>query len=133
MTSKLFDLMIRNAFLGCSDFNVINNNIVRVPMNIYTTLEGLFVEVALVGDVKKEDIIVNVDSEKLMLKYEYPKEESNEREYFVNKISKSNFNYEIKLDSKCDHSKTVAEYKNGLLRVSIPFATNWSPKKVEIV
>ncbi len=133
MTTREFEMMFRNAFLGWSEYSKVNNNSVRVPMNIYTTSDGLYVEIALVGDVDKEKIIVNVDSDKLNLKYEHPKEESNdEKTYFVNKINRSNFNYEIKLDSKCDHNKTVAEYKNGLLSVYVPFATNWSPKKVEI-
>ncbi|GAV73249.1 HSP20 domain-containing protein [Cephalotus follicularis] len=63
----------------------------------------------------KEDVKVSVEEDVLVIKGEHNKEEGSEHLY-----SFSSYNTRLQLPDDCDKDKIKAEFKNGVLYISIP-------------
>jgi HSP20 family molecular chaperone IbpA len=87
-------------------------------------------DIACTG-IAKEDIEILIEGNIIKINYERPKEEY---EYtFIHKgIAKRSFNLGWKIDNKFNLSKATAEFKNGLLVITIPFAKGLEPKTLKI-
>jgi len=90
----------------------------------------LVFDVAATG-VAKEDIQIQTQDNILRINYDKSKED-NGVEYIHRGIAKRSFNLGWKIDSKYDLSKAKAEFLNGLLRVTIPFAKGSEPRTLKI-
>lgn len=129
-----FDIMVRN-FLNQSDpFRPVESNLkINHPVDIYQTNEGLTIDIACTG-IDKKDIDVQVEGNILKIHYVKPKikDDENKPEYIFQGIAKRSFDLGWKIDSKFNLPKANAEFINGLLKISIPFAKEAAPKTLKI-
>ena len=125
-----FDILVRNFFQDANTFLPLAETKVPHPVDIYTTDTHLVFDVAATG-VAKEDISIQTQDNILRINYDKSKEEDG-IEYIHRGIAKRSFNLGWKIDSKFNLSKATAEFKNGLLRIVIPFAKGSEPKTLKI-
>ena len=125
-----FDILVRNFFKDASHFRPLAESKLPHPVDIYEKEDGLGIDIACTG-ISKEDIEIQLEGNIIRVNYERPKEELEDS--FIHKgIAKRSFNLGWKIDSKFALSKAQAEFKNGLLIISIPFAKGSEPKTLKI-
>jgi len=125
-----FDILVRNFFQDANTFLPLAETKVPHPVDIYTTDTHLVFDVAATG-VAKEDIQIQTQDNILRINYDKSKEED-QIEYIHRGIAKRSFNLGWKIDSKFDLSKANAEFKYGLLKITIPFAKGSELKTLKI-
>ena len=124
-----FDLVWKNFFDRGSNFLPIAQNKMNYPVDIYTTDDGLYFEIAAVG-LEKSDIEILTEGETLRVKY--GKEEKSTKEFIHKGIAKRAFDFAWKISNDLDISKANAEMDKGLLCISIPYAKERAPKRLTI-
>ena len=125
-----FDILVRNFFKDASHFRPLAESKLPHPVDIYEKEDGLGIDIACTG-ISKEDIEIQLEGNIIRVNYERPKEELEDS--FIHKgIAKRSFNLGWKIDSKFALNKAQAEFKNGLLIISIPFAKGSEPKTLKI-
>lgn len=89
------------------------------PYDVYSDSSGnTIIEFAVVG-ANKEDIKVSTSGQ--TLKVEYNSESKPEdKDFYHKKISRRNLKKAFSLSEAVDKSKIEAEYKNGLLKITVP-------------
>ena len=125
-----FDILVRNFFKDAGHFSPIQESKLLHPVDIYERDNGLGIDIACTG-ISKEDIEILIEGNIIRVNYNKPDEEDL-REFIYKGIAKRSFNLGWKIDSKFNLSKAVAEFKNGLLKVVIPFAKGAEPKTLKI-
>ncbi len=130
-----FDILVRNFFNDASNFSPLAETKIPHPVDIYTNNKGLFFEIACTG-IPKEDLKIETQDNILRINYdkskEVPQNEGEYNEYIHKGIAKRSFNLGWKIDSKFELSKIKAEFKDGLLKIEIPFAKKALLKEVKI-
>ena len=116
-----FDILVRNFFQDANTYLPLAETKVPHPVDIYTTDTHLVFDVAATG-VAKEDLQIQIQDNTLRINYDKSKEEGSDVDYIHRGIAKRSFNLGWKIDSKFDLSKANAEFKYGLLKITIPFA-----------
>ena len=125
-----FDILVRNFFQDASQYRPLAESKLPHPVDIYERDNGLGIDIACTG-IDKEDIEIQTEGNIIRVNYERPKEERDD--VFIHKgIAKRSFNLGWKIDSKFNLSKAAAEFKNGLLAITIPFAKGSEPKTLKI-
>jgi len=126
-----FDILFRNFFDANAHFAPATETKAPHPVDIYENQNGLYFEIACTGLDKDE---VSIDIEGDILKVSHNKEDKAEslHGYIYKGIAKRSFNLGYKISSKFNLSKAEAEMKNGLLKISIPFADEAKPKSLKI-
>ena len=125
-----FDILVRNFFQEAGAYRPLADTKLPHPVDIYERDNGLGIDIACTG-ISKEDIEILIEGNIIRVNYERPKEEL--EDVFIHKgIAKRSFNLGWKIDSKFNLSKATAEFKNGLLVISIPFAKGSEPKTLKI-
>ena len=125
-----FDILVRNFFKDASHFRPLAESKLPHPVDIYERDNGLGIDIACTG-ISKEDIEILIEGNIIRVNYERPKEELEDT--FIHRgIAKRSFNLGWKIDSKFKLSKPTAEFKNGLLIITIPFAKGSEPKTLKI-
>ena len=125
-----FDILVRNFFKDAGQFRPVLESKLPHPVDIYERDNGLGIDIACTG-ISKEDIEILIEGNIIRVNYNKPDEEDL-GEYIYKGIAKRSFNLGWKIDSKFDLSKAKAEFKNGLLKVVIPFAKGAEPKTLKI-
>ena len=125
-----FDILVRNFFKDAGHFRPIQESKLPHPVDIYERDNGLGIDIACTG-ISKEDIEILIEGNIIRVNYNKPDEEDL-GEFIYKGIAKRSFNLGWKIDSKFNLSKAVAEFKNGLLKVVIPFAKGAEPKTLKI-
>jgi len=115
-----FDILVRNFFQDANTYLPLAETKVPHPVDIYTTDTHLVFDIAATG-VAKEDLQIQIQDNTLRINYDKSKEDSGV-DYIHRGIAKRSFNLGWKIDSKFDLSKANAEFKYGLLKITIPFA-----------
>ena len=130
-----FDILVRNFFQDASTFSPLAETKVPHPVDIYTNEQGLFFEVACTG-ISKEDLKIETQDNILRINYDKNKDagccEVNNCDYIHKGIARRSFNLGWKIDSKFNLSKANAEFKYGLLKITIPFAKGSELKTLAI-
>jgi HSP20 family molecular chaperone IbpA len=103
---------------------------------VFEDQNGLTLEVACTG-IDKKDVNINIEGDVLRLSYDKGKAEPRNGthegvRYYHSGIKKSNFNLGWKISRRFNLAKANAEMVNGLLVISIPFATESKPKSITI-
>ena len=125
-----FDILVRNFFQEAGAYRPLAESKLPHPVDIYERDNGLGIDIACTG-ISKEDIEILIEGNIIRVNYERPKEEL--EDVFIHKgIAKRSFNLGWKIDSKFNLSKATAEFKNGLLVITIPFAKGSEPKTLKI-
>jgi HSP20 family protein len=101
-------------------------------VDIFET-DGAMVLKAELPDVRREDIDVNVENSTLTLRGERRFDEQVKQEQF-HRIERSYgvFVRQFSLPSTVDPSKIAAEYKHGVLTVTLPLREEAKPRSVKI-
>jgi HSP20 family protein len=103
-----------------------------IPMDMYGTKDGMVLKAELPG-FRKEDVDVNLEGDRLIIKAVSKKEEIPEgsssylSERFYGEYSRS-----LTLPFPVDPEKVSATFENGLLQVSLPMSEEVKPKHIEI-
>jgi len=125
-----FDILVRNFFKDAGQFRPVLESKLPHPVDIYERDNGLGIDIACTG-ISKEDIEILIEGNIIRVNYNKPEEEDL-GEFIYKGIAKRSFNLGWKIDSKFDLSKAEAKFKNGLLKVVIPFAKGSEPKTLKI-
>ena len=126
-----FDILVRNFFQDASQFTPLAESKVPHPVDIYTTETNLVFDIACTG-ISKEDLEIQTQSNTLRVNYDKTKNEAPNVDYIHKGIAKRSFNLGWKIDSKFDLSKAKADFKDGLLKIEIPFAKGSELKTLKI-
>ena len=125
-----FDILVRNFFQDAGAYRPLAETKLPHPVDIYERDNGLGIDIACTG-ISKEDIEILIEGNIIRVNYNKPDEEDL-GEFIYKGIAKRSFNLGWKIDSKFYLSKAKAEFKNGLLKVVIPFAKGSEPKTLKI-
>jgi HSP20 family protein len=98
-------------------------NIVREPLIDVVDKGKEFVLTAELPGVKKEDIDINVEDNNVSISAEQKysiKEEDKEKGHFYQERSYQRFFRRIPLSEEIDAKKVIAQYKEGILEITLP-------------
>lgn len=128
-----FDILVRNFFDREGVFNKPNHQILKHPVDISETEEGLTIDIACVG-LSKEDVDVIIEDDILKVSYEAKQQEEDEYEVInhYSGIRKSSFNIGWKIARKFNLTKAEPTLENGLLSIFIPLAKSAKRKSLTI-
>jgi HSP20 family protein len=130
-----FDLLFRDFFKSELDFQPAAEAKISHPVDIYENKNGLHFEIACTG-LTKSDIEINIEGDILKISYNKSKDEAccevDDCKYIHRGIAKRSFNLGYKVASKFKLPESSAEMKDGLLKISIPFAEEAKPKALKI-
>jgi len=134
-TLSPFDLLFKDFFKSELNFQPAIEAKISHPVDIYENKNGLHFEVACTG-LSKEDVEINIEGDVLKISYNKPQEEAccevDECNYIHRGVAKRSFNLGYKIASKFNLPQATAEMKNGLLKISVPFADEAKPKVLKI-
>jgi HSP20 family protein len=129
------DVLVKNFFDSQGKFEAPSRPTVAHPIDVFEDENGLTLEVACTG-IDKKDVKISIEGDVLRISYEkgktMPKPEESGTRYYHAGIKKSNFNLGWKISRRFNLTKSSAEMVNGLLVISIPFATESKPKSITI-
>ena len=130
-----FDLLFKDFFKSELNFEPAIEAKISHPVDIYENKNGLHFEVACTG-LSKEDVEINIEGDVLKISYNKPQEDAccevDECNYIHRGVAKRSFNLGYKIASKFNLPQATAEMKNGLLKISVPFAEEAKPKVLKI-
>ena len=127
-----FDILFRNLYESNAQFAPAIEAKINHPVDIYELKKGLHFEIACTG-LEKSDINISIEGDVLKISYNKTDNESfTECTYIHKGIAKRSFSLGYKIASKYDLSKAEAEMKNGLLKLSIPYADTAKPLLLKI-
>jgi HSP20 family protein len=130
-----FDLLFRDFFKSELDFQPATEAKISHPVDIYENKNGLHFEIACTG-LTKSDIEINIEGDILKISYNKSKDEAccevDDCKYIHRGIAKRSFNLGYKVASKFKLPESSAEMKDGLLKISVPFAEEAKPKALKI-
>ena len=130
-----FDLLFKDFFRSELNFQPAIEAKIPHPVDIYENKDGLHFEVACTG-LEKNDIGINIEGDVLKISYTKKEEDKccdvNDCNYLHKGIARRSFNLGYKVTSKFKLTDAAAEMKNGLLKISVPFAEEAKPKALKI-
>ena len=127
-----FDLLFRNLFDTNTQFIPATEAKQQYPINIFEDDLGLTFELACTG-IPKDAIEIKLEGD--LITFNYDKEKTPDtpsRNYIHRGIAKRSFNLGYKVGTKFDLKKATANFNDGLLIVTIPFAKEAMPKVLKI-
>ena len=130
-----FDLLFKDFFKSELDFQPAIQAKLSHPEDIYENPEGLHFEVACTG-LTKDDVDINIEGDLLVIRYNKDNDEKccdvNNCNYIHRGIARRSFSLGYKIATKFNLPEASAEMKNGLLKISVPFAEESKPKSLKI-
>ena len=126
-----YDLLFRNLFESGATFAPATEAKQQYPINIFEDDLGLTFELACTG-IPKEAIEVQLEGDMITFSYNKDKTPEPERNYIHRGITKRSFNLAYKLGTKFTPNKASANFNDGLLIVTVPFAKEAAPKVLKI-
>lgn len=101
-------------------------------IDLYQTNDTVVVKAALPG-FAADDVQISVSGDVLTLRGEYKQEsEQKEATYHVHEQQYSSFERAIMLPTEVQTDKAVADFKNGILTVTLPKSEQVKPKTINI-
>jgi HSP20 family protein len=124
--------LFNDSLQGRGDEAMLNRGAWTPAVDIYET-EGALVLKAELPDVRREDIDVNVENNTLTLRGERKIDEQIRQEQF-HRVERNYgaFVRQFSLPTTVDTTKIGAEYKNGVLTVTLPLREEAKPRSVKI-
>ncbi len=127
--------MFKDFFKSELDFQPAIQAKLSHPVDIYENPEGLHFEVACTG-LTKDDVDINIEGDLLVIRYNKDNDEKccdvNNCNYIHRGIARRSFSLGYKIATKFNLPEASAEMKNGLLKISVPFAEESKPKSLKI-
>ena len=111
----------------------LSSNVWSVPaVDMYQTDNEVVVKAALPG-IKADEVQINITGELLSLKGEVKQEnETKEKAYHIREQRWGTFERSIALPTQVVADKAKAEFKNGILTITLPKAEEVKPKTITI-
>ena len=128
------DRDIDSWFRGFFDdsFHQPQNNLWRPAMNAQDTEKEYILTYSIPG-FEKEEINVNLQDNVLTVNAERAEEKKDETEnYLYREIKRGSFERSVRLPEGAKTDKISAEYKSGILTLSIPKSEKALPKEIEV-
>jgi HSP20 family protein len=101
-------------------------------VDVYENKDNVFVEASLSGiDPEKVNITVEDDVLRIEGKEEHTSE-VDEKNYYRKEIRHGSFTRAIPLPMKVKSDATNAEYKDGILKITLPKADEVKPKSIKV-
>lgn len=130
-----FDLLFKDFFRSELNFQPAIEAKIPHPVDIYENKDGLHFEIACTG-LEKTDVEINIEGDVLRISYAKKEEDKccdvDDCNYLHKGIARRSFNLGYKITSKFKLTDATAEMKNGLLKISVPFAEEAKPKALKI-
>jgi len=130
-----FDLLFKDFFRSELNFQPAIEAKITHPVDIYENKDGLHFEVACTG-LEKSDIGINIEGDVLKISYNKSEDDKccdiDDCNYLHKGIARRSFNLGYKIAPKFKLVAAEAEMKNGLLKISVPFAEEAKPKALKI-
>jgi len=127
--------LFRDFFKSELDFQPATQAKISHPVDIYENKNGLHFEIACTG-LTKSDVQIDIEGDVLKVNYNKPKEEDccevNDCHFIYKGVARRSFNLGYKIASKFDLSQAEASMKDGLLKISVPYAESSKPKVLKI-
>ncbi len=124
------DLLFKNFFETDSNFQSHIDNKPNYPCDLFTTDDGLSIEIAAVG-LDKKDIKIETAENQIKISYDKTDEEKSV-DYIHRGIARRSFNLGWKISPKFNLNKVKADMDKGLLTIFIPIADEAKPKAIKI-
>ena len=124
------DLLFKNFFETESQFQSHADIKPNYPCDLFTTDEGLGIEIAAVG-LDKKDIKIETAENQIKISYDKTDDEKSV-DYIHRGIARRSFNLGWKISPKFNLNKVKAEMDQGLLTIFIPIADEAKPKAITI-
>ena len=100
------------------------------PVNVYTTDDQVVVAAEIPG-IAKEDVDLSIAGDTLTLNVKREPAE-NEEACFRRERLRGEFRRLISLPEPVEAEKAAAEYKQGILTITIPRREEFKPRKIEV-
>jgi HSP20 family protein len=130
-----FDLLFKDFFRSELNFQPAIEAKISHPVDIYENQDGLHFEIACTG-LDKNDVDINIEGDILRVSYNKSEDDKccdvNDCTFLHKGIARRSFNLGYKVASKFKLSESEAEMKNGLLKISVPYAEEAKPKALKI-
>jgi HSP20 family protein len=131
-TQKEFDRLFREAFTPGFSKGEISTRTWAPPVDIFENENNIMLKAELPG-VDPKDVEVRVEDNTLYLKGERKFErETKEENYHRVERSYGSFARSFSLPNSIDAEKVAAEYKDGLLTLTLPKREEAKPKTIRI-
>lgn len=103
-----------------------------VDLDLYQTDNDVVVEASIPG-IDPEDINISVAGEVLTIKGEVKQEkETKEADYHIKERRYGSFSRSITLPTQIVAEKAAADFKNGILKLTLPKAEDVKPKTITV-
>ena len=127
-----FDLLFRNFFDSNQTFIPAVEAKQQFPIDIFEDDLGLTFELACTG-IPKEAIEVKLEGDMIVFNYDKEKTPEPQTRKFIHKgIAKRSFHLGYKVGTKFNLNSSTANFADGLLIVTIPFAAESKAKLLKI-
>ena len=131
-TQREFDRLFKEAFSPMSGETEVSTRSWAPPVDIYETEDAIVLKAELPG-IDPKDVEVRVEDNTLYLKGERKYEkEVNEQNYHRIERSYGSFARSFSLPNSISAEKVKAEYKDGLLTLTMPKREEAKPKTIKI-
>lgn len=125
---RLFDDTVYRPFGGYSG----NGDFGRLPLDIRTTADALYVEAALPG-LKPEDVDITVENGTLTIRAEDHGERTEDQDgWLVREIARGSVMRTVTLPTGLEADKAEATFEHGVLKLRIPKAEQVKPRQIRI-
>ena len=131
-SQREFDRLFKEAFTPFFGEGELSTRTWAPPVDIYETADSIVLKAELPG-VDPKDVEVKVEDNSLFLKGErkFEKEVNNENYHRVER-SYGSFARSFSLPNSIEAEKVKAEYKDGLLTLTLPKREEAKPKTIKI-
>jgi HSP20 family protein len=103
-----------------------------VDLDLYQTDNDVVIEASIPG-IDPEDINISVAGEVLTIKGEVKQEkETKEADYHIKERRYGSFSRSITLPTQIVAEKAAADFKNGILKLTLPKAEDVKPKTITV-
>ena len=131
-TQRGFDRLFREGFSPVFDETEVSTRSWAPPVDIFETENDIVLKAELPG-IDPKDVEVRVEDNTLYLKGERKYEkEVNDKNYHRVERSYGSFARSFSLPNSIDADKVKAEYKDGLLTLTMPKREEAKPKTIKI-
>ena len=114
------------------DFST-TSSVSNLSADIWEEKDNIFVKMALPG-IKKEDIKITINEDNISITGQSKREEEEkeeDRKYYFRSME-SSFEQSFNLPTKVNPDNVQAEFKDGVLTVTLPKAEEVKPREIEI-
>ena len=113
-------------------FDTWNNSSNRIPpVDVYETDKAYVIEAEVAG-YDQDKITLNVDKHILTLSCNVEEKKGDKKSVIVSEIYTPSFERSFSLPDGVDEDKIGADYKNGILTITIPKTPKAEPRRIEV-